>query len=197
MIPIILCSLISVTIILERGLSLRRAKVVCTNTADYIDHLHQGEKPADLSRILEEDETTLGRLVRHCLQNMPYSKYENTEALQTKARAEISDLERGIVILEIVVGIGPLLGLLGTVSGLVTIFGNVGHGGAQLSTQGIVIARGIAEALNTTIAGLVVAIPSLIAHSIYTRRVEGFAIEMESICMDLLGKLYAEHPSST
>jgi biopolymer transport protein ExbB len=56
----------------------------------------------------------------------------------------------------------------------------------------MVIARGISEALNTTVAGLVIAIPSLIAHSYYTKKVERMMVEMESICMDLLAKLYLQ-----
>ena len=130
-----------------------------------------------------------------CLRNQPWSKFENAEALQTKARAEISKLERGLVILEVAVGIGPLLGLLGTVSGLIVIFGNVGD--QQIASQGVAIARGISEALNTTVAGLVVAIPALIGYSIYTRRVEGYAVELESLCGDLLGKVYSEVASET
>lgn len=193
MVPLGICSILSVTIILERAYALRRSLVFKESLIRAIDNLHHGNDITAIDQLSKDESTSLCRLVRSCLNNMTWSKFENTEALQTKARAEISQLERGLVILEIVVGIGPLLGLLGTVSGLITIFANVGDQG--LATQGVAIARGIAEALNTTVAGLVVAIPSLIAYTIYSRQVDKFAVELESLCVDLLGKLYSETES--
>jgi biopolymer transport protein ExbB len=83
-----------------------------------------------------------------------------------------------------------LLGLLGAISGLITIFSNVNA--TELSTQGAFIAQGIAEALHTTVAGLVIAIPALVAHSIYSKKIENLMIEMEGLIMDLTAKLYLE-----
>lgn len=94
-------------------------------------------------------------------------------------------MERGLVFLEIATGVAPLLGLLGTLSGLVGVFANFGGGGDPA-----LVARGIAEALNTTIAGLCVAAPSLIAHNYYARKVEMMAIEMEAAVGELMEKLY-------
>lgn len=190
MIPLVLCSVVSLTVILERGFALTRSKIIDGDLAEAISNLRHGQSTDAIERLSADESTVLARLVRSCLRNMPWSKFENTEALQTKARAEVSQLERGMVVLDVAVGIGPLLGLLGTVSGLIAIFGSVG--GESLSTAGLSIARGISEALNTTVAGLVVAIPSMIAHSIYQRRIEGLSIELETVCMDLLGKLYTE-----
>jgi biopolymer transport protein ExbB len=94
-------------------------------------------------------------------------------------------LEKGLVVLEIATGAGPLLGLLGTLSGLVGIFSTLGGSGDP-----VMVARGISEALNTTIVGLAVAVPSLVAYSYFQRRIEMAAVEMESIAGDLLSKLY-------
>ena len=94
-------------------------------------------------------------------------------------------MEKGLVILEIATGAGPILGLLGTLSGLVSIFAELGGSGDP-----VIVARGISEALNTTIVGLAVAVPSLTAHSYFTRRIEMMAVQMESIAADLLAKLY-------
>lgn len=190
MIPLALCSLVSVAFILERGFALRRPNVLQPNLQTAIDALEIGGSMAVIEKLAAPGATTLARLVRTALEHLPWSKAENTEALQTRARAELVQLERGLVVLEIVTGIGPLLGLLGTVSGLVVIFSSVGA--SNLSTEGLVLARGISEALNTTVAGLVIAIPSLIAHSYYSKKVEGLTVEMESICMDLLAKLYLQ-----
>ncbi len=189
MIPLGLCSVISLTVMLERAFALRRTQILSDRLITLITEMHGGGAFAHIQAAAEEDHTPLGRLVLNSFRQLPFSKYENTESLQTKARGEISLMERGLVILEIIVGIAPLLGLLGTISGLITIFGDVSSKG-QVATQGAQIAKGIAEALNTTVAGLVVAIPSLIAYSILSKRVESFAVEMENICMELLSKLY-------
>lgn len=189
MYPIILASVISLAVIFERGIALRRGAVINPRLAEAIERLRYGHGPQAIEGYIGYS-TILDRLARNCVRNLPWSKFENTEALQTKARAEVSKLERGIVILEIAVGVGPLLGLLGTVSGLIVIFGNVGD--QSIASQGAAIARGISEALNSTVAGLSVAIPALIAYSIYMRRIEGYSIELESLCADLLAKLYTE-----
>ena len=190
MIPLGICSITSVTFILERGFALRREQVIPEYLYNTIVNFKIGQSTSDLERNAAPGRSTLARLIRVCLEHLPWSKAENVEAVQTRARREIAQLERGLVILEIIVGISPLLGLLGTISGLVTIFGNVG--GTSIADQGMLLAKGIAEALNTTVVGLVVAIPSLIAHSYYAKKVENLAVEMESVCMDLLMKLYLQ-----
>jgi biopolymer transport protein ExbB len=194
MVPIVFCSVLSLAIILERGLFLRRSKIIPDELCDSISEFKPGADPIGLQNYVRHGDSTLARLVRVCLVHLPWTKAENVEALQTQARTEISRLERGLVVLEIITGIGPMLGLLGTVSGLAVIFSELG--GASLSTQGLVIAKGIAEALNTTVAGLVVAIPSLIAHSYYTKKIEAMSVEMESYCMDLLSRLYLHRDTS-
>lgn len=197
MIPLGLCSIATITLVLERTYYLRRTQVIQDELAKEITLMHLGQDFARVDQLSADEKTALSRLVRACLRNLAFSKYENTESLQTKARGEISRLERGLVVLEIIVGIGPLLGLLGTISGLIGIFGSVGD--SSIASQGFIIAKGISEALNTTVSGLVVAIPALIAHSIFTRMVEGYAVELEDYCMELITKLYATptKPSAT
>ncbi|MBV8417933.1 MAG: MotA/TolQ/ExbB proton channel family protein, partial [Verrucomicrobia bacterium] len=109
--------------------------------------------------------------------------------VQSRARQEIVRLESGLFILEIVVGIAPLLGLLGAVTGLVKVFGNIGSG--AMSTSDLKgIASGIGEALSTTIVGLAIAIPALVAYTYFSRRVERLAVEMESLLTDLVEKIF-------
>jgi biopolymer transport protein ExbB len=189
MVPLILCSVFSVTIMLERTFALRRALIIKPSLSKAIMDLRYGEDTTLIEQLSSGEETTLSRLASSCLQHMPWPKAENMEALQTRARAEVSVMERGLVVLEICVGIGPLLGLLGTVYGLIVIFAQAQKQG--LESQGVFIASGISQALHCTVAGLVVAIPSLIAFSIFSRRIENFAVELESLCSDLLVKLYA------
>jgi biopolymer transport protein ExbB len=98
-------------------------------------------------------------------------------------------MESGLALLEMATGVAPLLGLLGTLSGLVGIFANLGGGGAG---DPVAVARGISEALNTTIVGLAVAAPSLVAHNYFQRKIETMAVSMEGIVADLLAKCYPE-----
>ena len=188
MIPLGACSVVSLAFIFERAFALLRKKILPDELVTTIIRLKIGEDTETLADMAGPGRSTLARLVRVSLEHLPWSRSENVEAVQTQARTEVIRMERGLVVLEIITGIGPLLGLLGTVSALITIFGNIGDVG--LGDQGMAIARGISEALNTTVAGLVVAIPSLIAHSYYSRKIESMMMEMESLTMDLIAKFY-------
>jgi biopolymer transport protein ExbB len=129
----------------------------------------------------------LARLIVSVLDHLPWSKAENMSALEVRARQEIAEMERNLVFLEIIVGIAPLLGLVGTIYGIIPLFGDFGK---ALSGDNALIAKGIGAALNKTVLGLVVAIPALVAWSLFTRRVEGLALEMESLCDAVLRRHY-------
>ena len=184
-----LCSVVSLAVILHRAAALRRARVLPPVIEEAVEAVEPGGERSDaLLRLVSGDPSALGRIVHTCLRHLGWSKSENVEAVQTRARHEVVRLESGLVELEIATGIGPLLGLLGTVSGLVTVFGHLGTGGAMPDPRGV--AAGIAEALNTTIVGLCIAIPSLIAHSHFSRRIESMAAEMEGLAAELIAKCY-------
>jgi biopolymer transport protein ExbB len=116
-----------------------------------------------------------------------WPREENVDALQTRARQEITRLERGLVVLEIIVGIAPLLGLVGTIAGMMTLFGDIGQAGLNDAAK---LAKGIALILNATLLGLLIAIPSLIFWSYYSKKVETIAVEMESMCDEFVRRLY-------
>jgi biopolymer transport protein ExbB len=183
--PLVICSVISMAIIIERAFFLRRSRIIPQTLADAVDNLPPQGGVDIVWNVARYDESILGELIRTCLDHLRWPKAENIEAVQTKARHAAMRLDRYLIMLEIIYGIAPLLGLLGTVSGLVTVFASLNTANETLG-----IARGISEALNATVAGLVIAIPSLIAHSYYSKKVENFMIEMENICGDLLAKLY-------
>lgn len=144
----------------------------------------KGGSPETLQKQLQQEPSPLSRVLLSVIQHKDWPRNEILDAVQTRARHEISRLESGLVFLEITTGISPLLGLLGTLSGLVGIFGNIGaHGDPQM------VANGISEALNCTIVGLGVAVPNLIAYNYFTRRVEVISIELESLTTDLMTKL--------
>jgi biopolymer transport protein ExbB len=188
MVPLAVCSLVSLTIILERGFALRRARVISPRLESVVELTPPSGQVDAVNEALRDDRSTFGRLLGTALAALGGTRAELQEAVQVRARQEVLRLERGVVGLEIVTGVAPLLGLLGTVSGLVHIFEGIG---SNVSAQGPQIARGIAEALNTTIAGLVVAVPSLIFHSLYTRRIEGLASELEGLSSEFLAKVTA------
>jgi biopolymer transport protein ExbB len=138
------------------------------------------------------DRSALGRIIQIGLKHLNWPKSENVEAVQTRARHEVVRLESGLFVLEVIVGIAPLLGLLGAVSGLVTVFANLGSSATVSDPRGI--AKGVSEALSTTIVGLAIAIPSLIPHSYFSKKIETMAAEMESLIADLLAKCYVQQP---
>jgi biopolymer transport protein ExbB len=116
-----------------------------------------------------------------------WPRSENIESVQTRARRELVRLERGLIVLEVVTGIAPLIGLIGTVSGLVHVFSGLGVSGAS-DTKGV--ALGISEALNCTIFGLSIAVPALIGFSYFSKKVEVMSVEMESRVSDRIAKIY-------
>ncbi len=186
--PLLICSVVSVTTIILRGIALRERSVMPPTIESEIERLVPGANPERLARIVHHDPSALGRIARVALQHLRWPRAENIEAVQTRARQEIVRLERGLVVLEVITGIAPLLGLLGTVSGLVHVFSHLGLSVAASDTKGI--ALGISEALNTTIFGLCIAVPSLIAFSYFSKKVEAMSVEMESLVADLIAKCY-------
>lgn len=185
MIVLLALSLASLTVILLRAWRLREVNVVPATVVDGVEALQPGDTLEAFHKSLVETPSPLSRILLVLLHHLNWSRSENLEAVQTAARHEIARLEKGLVLLEIASGVAPLIGLLGTLSGLVTVFTGLGD-----SADPVLIARGISEALNTTIMGLVVAVPSLIAHSHFSRRIEVMALDMEAAASDLLAKIY-------
>ena len=145
-----------------------------------------------LKRVCQQHESPLGRLLLLAADHLSWPKAENVAALQTRARHEITRLERGLIVLEIIVGIAPLLGLVGTIAGMMSLFGDLGQTGLNDAAK---LAKGIAFILNATLMGLLIAIPSLIFWSYYNKKVENLAVEMEALCDDFIRPQYREQAS--
>ncbi len=184
---LIVTSVVALAMIIERAVALRWARIIPPKLLDELDHFRRGGAAAALERASLQYDSPLGRLLRLGLESASRPREESRDAIETRARREVSRLERGIVVLEIIVGIAPLLGLVGTIDGLIVLFGDLSNMGLGDST---VFARGIAIALNATLLGLLIAIPSLIFWSYFSRKVESIAIEMEAACTELLEHLY-------
>lgn len=184
-----LTSIIGLTFIIERGLALRWNRVIPPGVETAAEACRSAEDRPMLRRVCEQHGSPLGRLLLAAEQHLDMPKADNEGALQTRARQEIVRLERGLVVLEIVVGIAPLLGLVGTIYGMIELFGGLGQSGLG---DNAVLARGISLILRFTMAGLLIAIPSLIAWNYYNKKVEMLAVEMESVCDEFLRRQYHE-----
>lgn len=190
MILLLLLSVASGTVILLRARALRERVIIPPAVEAALEGLRPGGSMDGVEAAAAAHPSPLSRIFTTCLAHRNWPRQENLEAVQVRARHEIVQMESGLVLLEISTGVAPLLGLLGTLSGLVMIFSNLG-GGAGAGDP-VAVARGISEALNTTIVGLAVAVPSIIAHSYFQRKVEAMAVTMEALTADLMVRCYPE-----
>ena len=182
-------SVVGLAFIVERGLALRWRRVVPSEIEAAVESCQAPEDVPMLRRVCEQHKSPISRLLLLAAEHLDWPKAEAVDAIQTRARQEIARLERGLVVLEIIVGIAPLLGLVGTILGMMTAFGNVGKAGQIDPAE---LAKGISLILRATLFGLLIAIPSLVFWSYYTKKVESVAVEMESLCDEFLRRQYRE-----
>jgi biopolymer transport protein ExbB len=179
-------SIIAVAILIERGLGLRWEKVIPPQVASAVQNYNTSRDLARIQAICDHHPSPISRLLSFTMEHLEWPKNETVEVLQTRAKHEITKLERGLVILEIIVGIAPLMGLVGTIYGLIVLFGKTDLNSGQSGE----FAKGISLALYATLSGLMIAIPALIGWSYYNRKVETLSVEMESLCDEFLRKHY-------
>src|ERR1041385_312016 len=182
-------SVVGLTFIVERAFALRWGRVVPKEIEAAVESCQSPEDVPMLRRVCQQHDSPLSRLLLVAADHLQWPKSDNAEVVQTRARHEITRLERGLVVLEIIVGIAPLLGLVGTIAGMMALFGDIGQAGL---TEAGRLAKGIALILNATLIGLLIAIPSLIFWSYYTKKVEMLAVEMETLCDEFVRRQYRE-----
>lgn len=182
MIPLALTSIVGLTAILYKFLSLSRSRVIPDALGRSIDNfeeiLARDEAEAVLAE-LDHGNSTLARLAQVAVRHCGKPQADIILSIEAAARRESSRLHAGISVLDVCITVAPLLGLLGTASGLVTIFQGLGS-----NYDAANIARGIAIALNTTIFGLAIAVPCVVAHGYFTRRIEVLTARLESMLAD-------------
>ena len=186
---LIATSVVGLAFIIERGLALQWRKVVPSEIEAAVHSCQTSEDVAMLRRVCEQKPSALGRLLLLAADRLNWPKDDNVDALQTRARHEIVRLERGLVVLEIIVGIAPLLGLVGTIVGMMSAFQEIGPAGLADAAK---LAQGIATILRATLFGLLIAIPSLIFWSYYTKKIEMLSVEMETLCDEFVRRQYRE-----
>jgi biopolymer transport protein ExbB len=176
MIPLALCALAGLTVVIERLVALRKAKVIDPVILQLLEEYSDRTVPDSAIKVCRRVPGPFARIIEECIQARRLEHVQLVETLHATGRTQVAQLERGLTLLEIIAGASPLLGLLGTVLGMITVF-------SAISREGIgnpqVLSSGISEALVTTVAGLCVAIPALAMHSWLSRRVDDFATEMQ------------------
>lgn len=183
-------SLLSISVIIYKLLDLRRHLILPDRAMRAIESIPiplSRREASALAGELRSSRSALGRLGLVALSDEHADREDAARAVEARAREEIVKLESGIALLEVVITIAPLLGLLGTVSGLVNVFSNLGD-----SADHGAIAIGIAEALNTTIAGLAIAVPTVVAHSFFMKKIEKMGVRMEILLGGLLAARFRE-----
>ncbi len=188
MIPLFICSVLALAVILERTINLRRNSVIKPELI-YIINMIKG--PKDIQTVINRCDIIKGpfsNIIKRTISNTHLSREEKVLDIQVAGRQEARNLERMLIVLEVITAITPLLGLLGTVLGMSQVFDVIAEVGLG---QTKAFSGGIAQALRTTIIGLTVAIPSLIAYTSFDRKVDNLVLEMEKYSMSLLNRIYS------
>jgi biopolymer transport protein ExbB len=186
---LILTSTVGLTFIIERGIALRWSRIMPPEIEAAVQSCQTSADIPMLRRVCLQHRSPMSSLLLLAADHLEWPKAENVDALQTRARHEITRLERGLVVLEIIIGIAPLLGLVGTILGMMSVFGDVGKHGMDEAAR---LAQGISLILRATLFGLLIAIPALIFWSYYSKKVETMAVEMETICDEFVRRQYRE-----
>jgi len=189
MVPIILCSVVALAIIGERFWVLKQDKVLPTNLVAQVWQLHKkGELDAERIKLLR-DSSPLGRILSAGLINMHHEREVMKEAIEETGRQVVLELERFLNTLGTIASITPLLGLLGTVIGMIKVFTAITAHGVGNPT---ILAGGISEALITTAAGLSVAIPSLMFYRYFRGKVDALVLKMEEEALKMVEVIHGE-----
>ena len=189
MAPILLCSVVALAIVIERFWALQQQKINPDFLIGRIRRWHQEDQlNSDRIRALR-DHSPLGRVLAAGLSNMELSRELMKESIEETGRHVVLELERFLNTLGTIASITPLLGLLGTVVGMIKVF-------AVITEQGVgdpaVLSGGISQALTTTAAGLVVAIPALFFYRFFRGRVNELVLDMEQEAIRMVEVIHGE-----
>ncbi len=183
---IILCSIAAIAVMLYQAMILVRHKVIPDSLVNSMNaYVSQGdnESTQSLNSSRKANPSVLQKLCDVVLERHDRKDIEIQEAVQASAREEIHKLQVGIPFLEVIIAIAPLLGLLGTATGLFTVFEGVGAGEEKYAEM----AQGISEALITTVSGLAVAVPAVIAHGYFNRKIDSYSARLEVVMDKFVG----------
>ena len=191
MVPIGLASVVGLAVFLERVVALRRGRVVPSDFArEVVELLRQG-RPADALTAARKREAAVARVTEAAIEARGQSRARIKERLEEVGRREAAELERNAPVIGTVASVSPLMGLLGTVWGMIQTFEVI-----QTQGMGVVgsLAGGISQALITTMAGLSVGIPALIAYRWVLARVDALVLELEEVGLEVLDLVATDVP---
>jgi biopolymer transport protein ExbB len=186
--PLLFASVIAVALIIERSFSLRRSRVVPAGLLDNViaDLRQHGSSPEMVSRVAAH--SPLGRVLAAGLRNVSSTRVIMKESIEESGRVVVHDLERFLTTLGTIAAISPLLGLFGTIVGMIDIFASQGVNGANPAQ----LAKGISIALYTTGLGLIIAIPATIFWRHFRRLIDDFVVDMEQQAIKLVEVAHGE-----
>lgn len=176
-------SVVAVAAILFKFLTLSRRRILpreLVKDVENFESLIREEKVGPVLEAFEEGESALARLCAETVRQRGKPQSEIAEPVQAKARAEIVQLHSGMTAIDVVISVAPLLGLLGTASGLVVVFA-----GLESDADWLMITAGIGRALKTTIVGMAIAVPAIIAQGFFQRKIETYAASLEVLLTSL------------
>lgn len=189
--PLIAASVISLALIIERFVSLRRGKVVPEGLlSSLLSDLRKGVPDRGMVERVAAH-SPLGRVLAAGLRNIGSSREVMKESVEEEGRAVVHDLERFLTTLGTIAAVAPLMGLFGTVVGMIEIFGSQAPSGTNPQQ----LAHGISVALYNTGFGLMVAIPSLIFYRHFRALVDGLVVDMEQQALKLVELVHGERKS--
>jgi len=188
--PILACSVVGLALTIERAIALRRANI---DTQEFMQSMRlvlRQNRIQEAIQICDETDAPVARIMKAGLLKHRGSKQDIREAIQDAIHLEIPYLERYLSALATCANIAPLLGLLGTVQGMIKCFAQIQNKRGQVNPSDL--AEGIGNALLTTAAGLTVAIPVLVVYNYFVTRVDGMITEMEISSSELV-ELLTKH----
>ncbi len=186
--PLLLASVVAVALIIERFMSLRRGRVVPAGLLDSViaDYRRSGASDEVVQRL--NAHSPLGRVLAAGLRNVRASREVMKESIEEAGRAVTHDLERFLTTLGTIASISPLMGLFGTVVGMIEIFGSQSPAGGSPQQ----LAHGISVALYNTGFGLIIAIPSMIFYRHFRALVDSFVVDMEQQAVRLVETVHGD-----
>ena len=186
MIPLLLGSIFTLAIVIERAISLRPKKIIIPEIVTAVERIKCLDDVRVAESICETHPGTFANVMLPALRNKDLNREELKEFILDQGRQEVRTLERGLVGLETVAGVAPLLGLMGTVIGMIKVFNVISQQGLG---QANVLSGGISEALITTVTGLAIGIPALVAYNFFTSKAEGVVMDIEKYTASLLHRI--------
>ena len=176
-IPLLISSILSLAVIIEKSINLRTKKVIIPEVKSVVNNLAAEEDIALALSVCDQHKGVLSNLMKMVLQHDGTTYLNMRDELSDNGRQEIRILEKGLIILETIAAVTPIIGLLGTVVGMIKVFNVISIKGVGEASA---LSGGISEALITTAAGLTVGIPTLIFYNYFSKKTENLKIKSEA-----------------